>query len=505
MVSFEKVKSIMDTLPIGYYLGHKIDLELENGMQSYHDPIDNKIVIGYQLLPDIKTDGISDDEMENNIRCMLYHEISHAILTPVEKVTDIINIFEDERIETLLSGFYHRVNFKKFIKKVNGHKGPKPPKTPREMFYDVVRYREGKEEYIKIVEDIIKEYASMNRRSSHGTWTRYVAEIENLYKQIKKEFESIEDNTEEPPDGMKEKGGNPDTETEEKKDTTKETDTKEPDTETEEEKEEPDEICDMPLKDLTEEEREAIRGIVKESIERILTRYDNSALTSKLSTIIENATRKKKYVAGAINGYSGTLDPKQVRKMGNQDNYKWWTKPTQNGNGNRYDKLHLNLFVDVSGSFCGSEIKINEMIKALAEVENKNKDFSFTLIKMGNTNRIAPKAERKVTCCEGNHLTNDIIEIYKKVQEHNSACYNLVVFDGDAQSFDLCPGHIREMREKHKKAWTAFNSKNCTIISDYENQRQFDKYSPSAKRIYTTNYTEELEQNIIKSLELLFR
>ena len=499
MVSFEKVKSIMDTLPIGYYLGHKIDLELENGMQSYHDPIENKIVIGYQLLPDIKTDGITDDEMENNIRCMLYHEISHAILTPIEKVTDIVNIFEDERIETLLSGFYHRVNFKEFIKKVNGHKGPETPKTPRDMFYDVVRYREGKEEYIKIVEDIIKKYASMNRRSGSGTWMRYVADIEYLYNLIEKEFESIKDDTEEPPAGMKAKSDNPE-KTEENKDTTKE-----PDTETEEEKEEPDEICDMPLKDLTEEEREAIREIVKESLERVLTTYDNTVLTSKLYNIIDNATRKKKYVAGAINGYSGTLDPKQVRKMGNQDNYKWWTKPTQNGNGNRYDKLHLNLFVDVSGSFMGSEIKINEMIKALTEVENKNKDFTFTLIKMGNTNRIAPKAERKVTCREGNHLTNDIIDIYKKVQEHNSACYNLVVFDGDAQSFDLCPGRVREMREKNQKAWTAFNSKNCTIISDYENQRQFDKYSPSAKRIYTTHYTEELENNIIKSLELLFR
>ena len=58
---------------------------------------------------------------------MLYHELSHVILTPRtifvrrnEEERDIINIFEDERIETLLQKFYIKVDFKDFVKQFNG-------------------------------------------------------------------------------------------------------------------------------------------------------------------------------------------------------------------------------------------------------------------------------------------------------------------------------------------------------------------------------------------------
>ena len=80
-MEFEKVSRIMRTLPVGYYLGHKIDVRLDPGQNSYYDPMHYCIVVGFKMLP---LDGLSetDPHAEEIVRGVLYHEISHAILTP---------------------------------------------------------------------------------------------------------------------------------------------------------------------------------------------------------------------------------------------------------------------------------------------------------------------------------------------------------------------------------------------------------------------------------------
>lgn len=505
MVSINKCQAILKTLPIGFYLGRAIECEMNEGDNSYFDPMEDKIVIGYQMLPidKLKED---DPELEDNIRCMLYHEISHVLLTPSGlNMYNWMNIFEDQRIETVLSTFFHRVDFPAYVKKVNGYIPGLPPKSPMELYYKIVRYGEGPKHFVCRRDELIKQFAGLTKRTGGSDVLFYFNTIKEFYNEIVKEYKEPEEKelSGESPDNKEKNEGAPGG------GGTSETSPKTESKPGESEKKEGEAIAkenDGTL-ELTKEELDEIMAVLKEGLEKTLDQYENKELTAKIKTMIENAQRKKKNQASAITAYSGKLNPKLIRRPGKVETYKWWQKSSVNGDSKRFDKIQINLFCDVSGSFDGSTQKINELIKALIKIEKQNKDFNFKLIKMGDTNRIADKVNRQVRCREGNWLTNDILDIYKRVQTPDTTCYNVVVFDGDAQSFDGCGGSSRrhDLRAKHAKAFSAWNHPNCTIISDPENERSFNKWSPNAKRIYTYNYTAELEDNIIKSLGLLLK
>lgn len=519
MVSFNKCKEILKTLPIGYYLGNSIECELSEGDKSYHDPMNNKIVIGYKQLPldDLEEDDL---EVEDNVRCMLYHEISHAILTPRMKMTDWLNIFEDQRIETLLKDFFHRVDFEGFVKKVNDYEAGKPAESAREYYYNIIRFGEGPEKFVIRRDNIIYKYSNIIKTTPSYDTYYYIEEVKKLYDDIVKDFEEAHkddmgapeksdgENSEGPSSGetSSEKiDGESDGTNKEMTEGTALTSKEESEEKSEDEASIASEVEETPTP-LTKEEVEKILKEFKKILTEMLDKYNNKKLTANIKGMIDNAQRKKRNQASSINGYSGKLNPKMINRQGKVENYKWWQKPSQQGEANRFDKIQLNLFCDVSGSFGGSEYTINEIIKSLLNIEKLNKDFTFKLIKMGNENKIAKDNERFVRCQEGNYLTNDILDIYKKVQTPMTTIYNIVVFDGDAQSFDGCSRSQRtEMRHQHERAWGAWNHSNCVIISDPSNQREFDKHSPNAKRIYTYSYTAELEQNIIKSLGLLLK
>ena len=116
-ISFGRVKEIAQSLPIGFYAKEKISLDLdEKGTTSYYAPLENKIVIAYDTVCKALHKLENDDYTETAIRSILYHEVSHVLLTPKSmSVTDIINIFEDERIESVLSNYYYNVDFKKNV------------------------------------------------------------------------------------------------------------------------------------------------------------------------------------------------------------------------------------------------------------------------------------------------------------------------------------------------------------------------------------------------------
>ena len=198
---------------------------------------------------------------------------------------------------------------------------------------------------------------------------------------------------------------------------------------------------------------------------------------------------------------------KSVKKIGTKqiENYKWFTKPNGDNSNGKSNKIKINLFTDISGSFYRSEHTINCLIKGLIKLEKELSMFSFDLITMGNLNTLKSKPIKPIRCDEGNYLTNDIIDIYKKVQTPNTSIVNIAVFDGDAQSFDgLCGDKRMRMKSENKKAFSAWNHPNCIIITS-ANRNSFDKYSPNAKKIYTYDYVKTLEANILKSLELLMR
>lgn len=176
LISKNKVEELIKKLPVSYYLGAKLEVDVSNSATSYIDLLERKIYISPNNFMQIELQNEpSEYDIENLVRCALYHETSHAMLSPVTLLEnkggnydkDLINIFEDERIETLLKDYYHRSNFKRFVKLVNNYKENTMPKTAKEFFYQVVRFREINEDilnsFVKRLKDGMVDYETVWR------------------------------------------------------------------------------------------------------------------------------------------------------------------------------------------------------------------------------------------------------------------------------------------------------------------------------------------------------
>src|SRR5690554_5424089 len=119
-ITKERAQSILQTLPVGYYLKRNIDVELsETASTSYIDLQTERITIAMNNFHKAHKFVVSDEQLEETVRAILYHELSHALLTPKKlRITNRMNVFEDERIETLLKNFYINVDFKQNISKL---------------------------------------------------------------------------------------------------------------------------------------------------------------------------------------------------------------------------------------------------------------------------------------------------------------------------------------------------------------------------------------------------
>ena len=127
-VTYSLVNNILSTLPIGYYLKRGVEVTLsETSMDSYFDSLNDKVVISYPTLATTFNACETENDIEKMVRCLLYHEISHAMLTPKNiHLTDVRNIFEDERIETICRNYYLDVDFASFVKRINNFNGELP-------------------------------------------------------------------------------------------------------------------------------------------------------------------------------------------------------------------------------------------------------------------------------------------------------------------------------------------------------------------------------------------
>ena len=204
-VSFIRVNEILKTLPIGYYLGRSIPVTLSEGYESYYDLVADKIVISYQNILSMITTAIntgSDLPLEYLIRGVLYHEISHVILTPKnlfrfasnKKEKDIINIFEDERIETIFADYYMNVDFKKSIILLNNWTPDKPIRSALDLFYNTVRFRCGYKTLVNRVNQIITKYMMINSSTAdYDDIKSYVNAIIRLYEDCEKLFDEYKE------------------------------------------------------------------------------------------------------------------------------------------------------------------------------------------------------------------------------------------------------------------------------------------------------------------------
>ena len=174
-----EIEKILNTLPIGYYVKREVKVKLdENAPCSYYDPMHDSICISSSQLNNALDNLKNSENVEDDIRTILYHEVSHAFITPkCMKVTRERNIFEDERIESVLRKYYRRVNFREFVKRINNFHGEQP-KSADDAYYQLVRYRVGNPEWLEKLHQLILKWSNIGRLSD---WY-YCLDIDDFYR-----------------------------------------------------------------------------------------------------------------------------------------------------------------------------------------------------------------------------------------------------------------------------------------------------------------------------------
>lgn len=500
MVEFKQAKQILDTLPISFYLKRKIKADLKDENTSYCDIYNDEIVVGFKQFANA---NISENDAESDIRCLLYHEVSHALLTPTQLFgevlryhTDstrrIINIFEDERIETICKTYYYGVNFKEFCKKLNRNSRGQIDSADT-FFYSIVRFDDGPKDLVNEKCDLIKTFETLNINSDYYDCDHYVDEILNFYNKVKKAFNQQQNNPQQQNTQQTQQSQQTSSSTLENDMTPSNS---EEENETDEMSTETNASNNIDEAQQSVDENTHLAEVIGHAVEEFNEKMDsmhNPKMLSELNEIIHKKTTMNKQNGSAINAYSGVFDARSVAR----NDYKYFVKQNRLGNVKRFAKLKMNLFIDCSGSFSDSERVVNQMLFNLSQLEKADSDFSFDLIKMSTTASIAKKNDRHIYCSGCNDIKHEIYDIYRKVSAVNSNNINIVLFDGDAFS-----GCDYKTRNEHNKNFGAFNHENCIIISDYYNERCIRQYAPKAKTtILTGDYANNLIETVFKQLK----
>lgn len=470
-VDIKQVESILKTLPIGYYCGRDYEVKLDSNIQTSMYNFSNETI--YVAWNNIATalnsmPEVSYDKLEGVIRGLLYHELSHAILTILDDRVvsnlrnwglphEAFNIFEDERIETILKDYYHKVNFKHNLYLINGTE--LNIKSNIDKFFAIVRYRKEKNKWGRRIDKIIDDYKYLSSNSDHLNWVYYIREVALLYKDICDDDEQNEQNN------------NPTvSKSNSVVDVSEEFNSAMNDTE----------MTESGEKDAGLYKR--IERVLRKNISEVDDYYD------RLYPILEQAKIEAKRNSGAISAYSGRIDP---RLVANND-YRYFKRENRLGsNATTGTHLHLNIFCDDSGSFSCNKVKVNSLFASLARLEKDIPKFSFTLIRCGSGIEVCDKKERYIEANQGTHFYCSDRETVQRLwasQPKNMTVFNILMYDG------YCIDDRNYLR--------VFDTKNTTIIYEVGNIDNFRCFQ-NAKLIYTSHYTEEFIDRIIERLGFL--
>lgn len=533
-VSFGYCEDVLKTLPIGYYLGHPLTLKLEPTRdKTYIELGCERITIGFVNVFNACKNAPDGYDRESIIRSLLYHEVSHAILTPsklfeyvlngewptdfdtlcgpkirtrkgkqivdtsnpeyipkdkldwiVKNLHDIINIFEDERIESLLNTYYMNTNFKRLVVMLNGDPKKFCDRDAMGRFFAVVRYRHGDPALVSRVRQIINKHAGLDNIGGYQRCLSYVLDIMHLMYDVIKSI--IDENEKQAVQNPNESQSQDD----------KSSDSKPSDSKSKT----PMQSAQDNNKPLTDEEIDQIMKTVepflqsfeseeellatKKILNRLTTNPDAAAIKTKVNKILNAILNKQKNLSSGSYAYAGRIDPRATL---NRD-YKWFAKKNQGSAAKRFNKVRFNLFVDSSGSFRGSENAVNALICALKQIESSNPDFSVRVAHCGAGTVLAPADNPYVSCENFSRLGDNTKEIYDSIQQSQASNMNIVVFDGRMSG--------------GKKAYSAFDHPNCIIVSDDANEEYIRAYAPSAKAtIMKCGYADAFIDVVLKQIE----
>ena len=541
-ITTKKIKEIFDTLPTGYYIGRRLEVVFdENSDRSFYEPLADKITISAKMIIEACQNATTAVDTEELVRGLLYHEVSHAMLTgktggcePNHSYMREINILEDERIETLLKDYYMNTNFKSNIYLINNFKG-EVAKDADEAFSHLVRFNVGPTEWIDALVSFLDRYKTLNATSSYYDWYDYFSDCIDFYQNFVNDYNrnpekfdqpQTQDNTSNQSENNQSQSGdssdsteqfkenynhksqpsdNEEDEEDEEENENSEATSNEDDNSQSESNEESNEN-DASLPELDEEENDTDdinnnyendvvkshgvgKGLPKDEIkkmaETVFNQYANGKLKASLFRILSSASYKKGVFEGSTRCYAGHIDPKACGR----DDYKWFVKNTGYGDVNGISKIHLNLFIDNSGSW-SADREINELIKALNEIKSPTFDFDVITI---NSHIVEWPTTTSYLFRSGGgtDLNNSIKDVIKRHTQHNAQNYNIVVFDGEA--------HDNKYTE-NREPFRHFDTTNTILVVDWRNDRFIKNLKNCRKKIINSNYAGNFIDEVLKLL-----
>lgn len=521
-LSFAACEDILKTLPIGYYLGHPVACRLDpEGEDTFINMDTESVTISYPTIATALENIKVPVEPESVIRGLLYHEISHALLTPTRLFTSytpqaveavlnttgyskerahyltanvrkIMNIFEDERIETICRDYYMNVDFKKNLFLINdvAPKEAAASSDPMIRFFAGVRFRETSPELLAEVKTAIRNTANLCNGTTYSTCADYVLKILGLFNKFIKDSDDLSNKGNSDNESGAKSGAKSGTKSDSKSKSGSKSESGNTATETKPSltQEEIDSFAEAVNKATAGEG--AGHDKLKTAFKVLSTNNDIASIESRLERIINAATNKNKSRSTASFGYAGRIDPRATQSK----DYRWFAKKTSNGSNRRFDKIHFNLFCDNSGSFRMSRSKMNALLLALRKYTEKNQDFSVSVIHCAQGMEVKGDNDWPLTCDHGSDLYDDTKKIVDGLQTPNATVVNVVVFDGY-----MSP----PCRDQAEDVYKAFNKPNFIVVSDVSNKRFF-KFAPSARVTYVTDsYADTFIDVIFKQLEAL--
>lgn len=539
-VSLGYCQDVLKTLPVGYYLGHPVATRLDPTGDSTYIELDcERITVSFSNIVNACKNAPDSYDRETVIRSLFYHEISHAIMTPskimdflsyqhfrdsiirkfavkvpgssrknaklipnqfaippenmayiMSHLRDLVNIFEDERIETILCSYYMNVDFRRLVVLLNGDPKAIYDRDPMGRFFTIVRYRHGDPALVDKVQQLIKTYRRLYNESDSYACSNYVCDIVWLMHQVMQTMprQSAQDKTPEQSAQSKSQSNNPQ---ESDSDTTQQTPRQSAQDEQQPLSDEEIEQIVKTSEQFKQDFEEVSNTLtIKSRFQERSTNPKAAAVEAKVNKILMSALNKQKNLSGGSHGYAGSIDP---RAVANRD-YRWFAKKNQGSAVKRFNKVRFNLFVDSSGSFCSSQAAINALICALKKIESDNRDFSARVVHCGAGTQLTQPDDPYVECENNSVLDADTKAKYDSLQTPNATNVNIVVFDGRMKGKD---GSTAE-------AYGAFNHPNCVIVSDEENEQFINDYAPQAKSVIVSdNYADVFTDIVLSQVEKL--
>jgi len=552
-IRLEEMREIARTLPIGYYLGRKIPVMVEPGDDAYCDIVKGEIHIGIGLLQQAASQIDAADaaqwSREKLLRCLLYHECGHVLLTPKwakgwgnlpetpggdpdPDGAELVNIFEDERLEQMLSRFFLGVDFKAFVRLVH-KRGVKADRTGK--FFKAVRLRQTTPEISAAVDAAVQRLVWCNSQSCEASYAGVsyqdvLTELVNAiapYSEPKPEEQKPEEPKpeEQQPKNEDSDGGSDEQKSErQQKPGGENSEGVAPDDgskETEDAKGRNPVVVNLPdnfLKELADK----VFVTPPSDVENTLRRF--AARLSK---------RKGAQAAGRWSALHGRIDPRRDAL----DKERIFRRTSDVG-ASLMTSVHLTLWVDESGSFLSSKDTLNQILSATSKAMSMSSGkLTVDVVKMGYHAGVAAQRDWPVCPGGGNGIDETYVHAWRKTRRKDRRNIDLVVFDGacctavyriacfedvkkrkeelEAAGQKVrvkCAGGFKGLKSKAKEAsselapivkiaTTIWNSPDCHIISDPSNSALFDNLAKAHVTYVDGAYAEQLQAKVVQTLD----